>query len=78
MPRDELLRGFDVQVARGDVPVAPGENGEPQSESRWMLILLDRQSQDTIRFTFDDRVRDYLVRELTGGVVLAGGNLPKL
>jgi len=78
MPRDIVLRGNSVRVSRGMLPVAPGSNGEPQVAQRWVLTYIDAQTGDTIRFAFDDEVRDYIVRELTGGVVLAGGNLPKV
>jgi hypothetical protein len=78
MPIDGVMRGYSIRVSRGLIPVGAGENGEPKVEPRWVFAFVDRQSGDTLRFAFDDEVRDYVVRELTGGVVLAGGNLPKL
>lgn len=68
MPRDELLRGYNVAV----------QSGELRDGRRWIFTFADRHSGDTIRFAFDDDVRDYIVRELTGGIVLAGGDLPKV
>lgn len=78
MPRDVVLRGHDVRVGSGPIPVARGSNGEPVIETQWVITYIDKQTGDTVRYAFGDEVRDYIVRELTGGVVLAGGNLPKL
>lgn len=77
MPRDTVLRGHDVKAASAPVPNA-GENGEPVIEMQYVLIFRDRQTSDTIRVAFDKETRDYIVRELTGGIVLHGGELPKL
>lgn len=42
------------------------------------LALIDKTTGDQIRIKFDKSTRDHIVRGLTGGVVLAGGELPKL
>ena len=44
----------------------------------WTLILTDRQTTDQIRLSFRKDARDELVRQLTGGIVLAGGELPRV
>jgi hypothetical protein len=57
---------------------APEGNGEPRQVDVWTLVFTDRQSGDQFRIAFREDTRDELVRQLTGGIVLAGGNLPKL
>jgi hypothetical protein len=44
----------------------------------WELVFTDRSNRDQIRIRFRREARDEIVRQLTGGVVLAGGDLPRL
>jgi len=77
--RHEDLRGWNVGVERITI-TERGENGEPKEAGGWMLVFTEAlpQSGDTITFKMGRDVRDFVVRELTGGVVLAGGELPRI
>lgn len=44
----------------------------------WVLYFQERGTGNQLRFSMRREPRDELVRQLTGGVVLAGGDLPKL
>ena len=44
----------------------------------WVLYFQEQGSGDQIRFAMRKDARDELVRQLTGGLVLAGGDLPQL
>lgn len=44
----------------------------------WTVVLTDRDNGDQIRLALARKGRDGLVKDLTGGIVLAGGQLPNL
>lgn len=78
MPRITNLVGWHMAAVKGkEQDVAEG-NGEPEMVDVWMLVFTDRQTNDQIRISFREEARDALVRQLTGGIVLAGGNFPKV
>lgn len=59
--------------------LAPSKNGgEPEAVDMWTLFLVDRDTVERYDYTMTREVRDELVRQLTGGIVLAGGELPKI
>ena len=76
MPRVEILTGHHLQAVKERVPEVFG--GEPQSVDTWTLVMTDMNTQDQIRISFRQDTRDVIVSQLTGGIVLAGGELPKL
>lgn len=81
MPRREILSDFHIAAVKGqETDVVKGENGEEDLEvvPVWTLALTDRQSGDQIFLSFRREARDELVRQLTGGVVLAGGEFPQV
>jgi hypothetical protein len=55
-----------------------GESGDVVYEDEWCIIYTDRASGDQIMACFPRDVRDEVVKQLTGGIVLAGGELPRL
>lgn len=67
-----------MTVVKGRELDEPGDNGEPGVAEVWTLVLTDRQTQDQIRIGFRRETRDVLVRQLTDGIVLAGGEFPKI
>ena len=77
--RHEKLRGWNVGVMKTQITVQ-GENGLPIPAEGWLLQLTEMAppTGNTIEFEFGKDVRDYVVRELTGGIVLHGGDLPQL
>lgn len=76
MPRVETLVDFHMQAAKGS---EVEENGDEATlVDVWELIFTDRASRDQIRIRFRREARDELVRQMTGGVVLAGGEFPKI
>lgn len=81
MPRTEILSNFHIQALKSqETDVVKGDNGDETLEvvDVWTLVLTDRQSPHRIQVAFRRDARDELVRQLTGGVVLAGGELPKI
>lgn len=76
MPRVEILDNFHLAALKG-MEVDEGRD-ETSAVETWMLVLTDRVSKDQIRISFRREARDELVRQLTGGVVLAGGEFPKV
>lgn len=75
MPRTEILSNFHIHAAKGTEIDESGD--EPTMNDIWTVILTDRNTQDQIRISFRREARDELVRQLTGGVVLAGGQFPR-
>lgn len=44
----------------------------------WTIILTDRHTLEQQRLSIQKEARDTLIRDLTGGIVLAGGDLPNV
>ena len=65
------LRGWGIHVEKIQVP------GE---EDEWRLIFEEKipSTGDQVVFEMNRQTRDGVVRALTDGIVLAGGDLPKL
>lgn len=74
------LQGWSIAVERARISERAESNGEPREVEGWALVFTEiaPATNDRIVFEFGRDVRDYIVRELTGGVVLAGGDLPRL
>lgn len=77
MPRVENLVGFHIAAVKGH-ETDETSPGELQTAEVWTLVFTDMQTKDQIRIAFRREARDSLVRQLTGGVVLAGGDFPKV
>lgn len=67
----ERLRGWGVEVQKN---TRPGEDDE------WALVFTEKfpPTGNAIIFEMDRATRDAVVRGLTDGIVLAGGQLPQL
>jgi hypothetical protein len=65
------LRGWGLHVEKESIP------GE---DDVWTLVFTEKMppTGDEIRFEMNRETRDGVVRGLTDGIVLAGGDLPKL
>jgi hypothetical protein len=74
-----VLNGWDVHVEKTKI-LERGENGSQTRVDGWALVLTEKipPTGNVIRYEFGRNVRDFIVRELTGGVVLAGGDLPSI
>jgi hypothetical protein len=77
MPQVSQLVNYHMQAVKGS-ELDEGDNGSPGMVDVWMLVFTDRGSQDQIRISFRKDARDEIVRQLTGGVILAGGDLPQM
>jgi hypothetical protein len=79
MPKsiDLTNQQIDVQQSKEIDQKASSGNGEPVIVDVWMFVFTDRTYGDQIRIRFRREARDEIVRKLTG-VVIAGGELPKL
>lgn len=73
-----VLLNQHIAVETGSAEEQGEGNGQPKIVPRWALVFTDRASGDQTRISFGQQARDEIVRQLTGGVVLAGGDLPKL
>lgn len=80
MPKSITLVNQHIAVERGSQldNEASEENGSPVSVDTWTVVFTDRTYGDQIRITFRREARDDVVRQLTGGVILAGGDLPSV
>lgn len=65
------LRGWGVHIEKS---MHAGDDDE------WILVFTEKfpPTGDEIRFEMNRETRDAVVRGLTDGIVLAGGDLPKL
>ncbi len=77
MAKHEILQGWNIGAAKVTVPIQ-GKNGQPSMEERWDLRFIENGTGNLISFLMDKDTRDHVVRQLTSGVVLAGGDFPKL
>lgn len=69
------LVNHSIAVGRTREQAAPDN---PEIVDVWQLILIDQQTGDQTVIAFRDGVRDTLVQQLTGGIVIANGSLPGL
>jgi hypothetical protein len=78
MPKYVTLINQHIGVERGSEldDEESKKNGAPVSVDTWTIVYTDRTYGDQIRVTFRKEARDQIVRQLTGGVILAGGDLP--
>lgn len=80
--KHQVLQGWNITVEKKQimVPNPDGAPGDMVPGEGWELKFTEMMPQtgDTIRFAFGRDVRDHIVRELTGGIVLHGGELPKI
>lgn len=79
MPKQIALANQHIGVERGtEIDSKESEAaGAPIVVETWTLVFTDRTYHDQYRVTFRRDARDALVSDLTGGIVLAGGELPQ-
>lgn len=77
MPTTTFLTGHSIDVEKG-TELVERESGETTAEEKWSLVFQCRVTGNVIRYSFNRETRDELVRRLTGGIVLHGGELPNL
>lgn len=72
------LVGWTVSVVPAPSVMSghPG-NGTVETEPQWALVFQEKGSGDLIQFVFGREVKEELLRQLAGGIVL-GGEMPKL
>lgn len=76
MPKTTILHNHAMRAEKGSrVVERPDE--DPMIEEVWTMAYVDRVTGDSIQISFDRATRDELVRQLTGGIVIAGGELPR-
>ena len=80
MPKTMHLYNQHIGVERSsELDAEESEkNGAPVMVDVWTIVLTDRTYGDQIRMSFRKDTRDAVVRDLTGGVILAGGDLPSV
>ena len=75
------LANQSIGVVKGTRLASEAEAAaDPQVEQidTWELVFIDRDNGDQVRIAFEREVRDDIVRQLTGGIVLAGGEFPRI
>lgn len=77
MPKITALVGQHIGV-RKDTKIVEAEGEEPEMVPTWTLVLTDRVTADQFSIEMNRETRDDVVRQLTEGIVLAGGVFPKL
>jgi len=82
MSERTILTGFHIAVEHEKQPVEtqPGNGDSVEMIDIWTLVFTEMQppTGDSYRISFQRDTRDQLVSLLTGGIVLAGGELPRL
>lgn len=74
MASRRILANAEIDV-RHRQAVPPGEE---RPLDLWTLLITDPDSLETIEVTVGKDTRDEIVSRLTGGIVLAGGELPNV
>lgn len=74
------LQGWNISVEKTTIQEPKGGNGQMADAPGWILVFTEVMppSGDTIRFAMGREARDFVVREMTGGIVLHGGELPSI
>lgn len=81
MPKYIELWNQHIEVEKAteiDQAATKANGGTPVVVEVWKIIFADRQLADQHVISIRKEARDDLVRKLTGGVVLAGGDLPSV
>lgn len=81
MPKRIDLTNQNMSVERGSEldSEKSEQNGAPVMADIWTIVFTDKTYGDQIRISFRKEVRDAFVRDLMGGVILAGGEqLPSI
>jgi hypothetical protein len=68
----------DVEKGRDIDREASQKNGQPVYVDAWTIVYTDRVTGDQIRCRVQKETRDIIVKKLTGGIILAGGDLPSV
>lgn len=73
MPKLISLHNQHIAVEKGtELEPDTSADGEPVVHEIWTLIFNDRSYGDQIRISFRKDVRDQVVKDLMGGVILPG------
>lgn len=72
------LIGWAAEVRKGTREVPDQNGGEAKKEEFWQIVLLEVGTGNSISYRCTKDIRDHIVRGLTGGIVLAGGDLPQV
>lgn len=75
MPKVIHLLNQNVTVSRGSEldSKATEEEGAPVVQETWTLVMADKTYGDQHHLTFGKELRDKLVEDLMGGIVIGGG-----
>lgn len=76
MPKVTELYNHHMQARHWQEPVE--KDGSVENVDVYEMIFSDRQTGDVTRIKFEREARDELTRQLTQGIVLAGGQFPKV
>lgn len=78
MPKQIELFNQRIECKEGtELRDNPADPGAPLIEKVWTITFSDRTYMDQYVIKFGKDARDHIVQVLTGGVVLAGGDLPQ-
>lgn len=73
-----ILSGWNVDVKSHTIKAPKQGNGEMVDVPGWTFTFTEVMpaTGDTIEFSFGEEARDFIVKGLTGGVVLPPGTMP--
>lgn len=78
MPKQIQLFNQQIECKEGTrLDDNPEDPGAPLIQKVWTLTFSDRTYMDQHIVEFGQDARDHIVKVLTGGIVLAGGELPQ-
>lgn len=77
MSEKRILLNQDMSVRKMSQPSTLPE-GDPVILELWTIVFTDVATGNTTEISFNKETRDELVSRLTGGIVLAGGELPNV
>jgi len=66
------LQGWNGQFVKQRQPTM-GENGEVEIKEVWAFVMQEGGTGNQIVFGFGEEVKDEFVKQLTGGIIIAGG-----
>lgn len=78
MARRTVLANVEIDVKHMRQPRAGSNGSEVEVEvvDLWTLQIFDPDAKEVIEVSFGKETRDLIVAAMTGGIVLAGGELP--
>lgn len=66
------LQGWNGQFVKQRTPTV-GPNGEVEIAEVWAFVMQEMGSGNQIVFGFGEDIKEEFIKQLTGGIIIAGG-----